>query len=62
MSNHFVPYGRQIVEQITDDVTETLIIRNFDGLPVALAALDRNIQALLDFDHRTCLKNSSRAL
>lgn len=33
-------YGHQIVEQITDNETETLIIRNFIGLPVALAALD----------------------
>lgn len=35
-------YGRQIVGQITDSVTETLIICNSGGLPVALAALDRN--------------------
>lgn len=35
-------YGRQIIEQITDDMSETLIIRNVSGLPVALAALDKN--------------------
>ena len=35
-------YGRQIIEQISDGETETLVIRNCDGLPVALAALDRN--------------------
>lgn len=35
-------YGRQIIEQISDDETETLVIRNCDGLPVALAALDGN--------------------
>ena len=34
-------YGRQIVAQITDKETETLIIRNIEGLPVALAALDQ---------------------
>ncbi len=35
-------YGRQIIKQINDDVTETLIIRNANGLPVALAARDIN--------------------
>ncbi len=35
-------YGRQIIEQISDGETETLVIRNCDGLPVALAALDSN--------------------
>ncbi|HBH35146.1 MAG TPA: hypothetical protein DDW45_01690 [Gammaproteobacteria bacterium] len=33
-------YGRQIIEQISDSDTETLVIRNCDGLPVALAALN----------------------
>lgn len=33
-------YGRQIVKQVADGVTETLVIRNSEGLPVALAALD----------------------
>jgi len=33
-------YGRQIVDQVNDGVTETLVIRSYDGLPVALAALD----------------------
>ncbi len=32
-------YGRQIVEQVSDGSTETLVIRNTEGLPVALAAL-----------------------
>ncbi len=32
-------YGRQIVEQVSDGVTETLVIRNCEGLPVALGAL-----------------------
>lgn len=32
-------YGRQIVEQVSDGVTETLVIRNHEGLPVALGAL-----------------------
>lgn len=33
-------YGRQIIDQVNDGVTETLVIRNCDGLPVVLAALD----------------------
>ncbi len=33
-------YGRQIIEQFNDDITETLIICDFNALPVALAALD----------------------
>ncbi len=33
--------GREITKQVTDGVTETLVIRNADGLPVALAALDK---------------------
>jgi len=35
-------YGRQIIDQVTDGITETLVIRNGDGLPVALAALDED--------------------
>ena len=35
-------YGRQIIEQVSDSETETLVIRNCDGLPVALAALHMN--------------------
>jgi len=35
-------YGRQIIEQVSDSETETLVIRNSDGLPVALAALNVN--------------------
>lgn len=31
-------FGRQIVSQVSDGETETLVIRNVQGLPVALAA------------------------
>jgi len=57
-------YGRQIIEQITDGITETLVIRNCDGLPVALAALDENvgwqgigIDQRLRFEIATALQN-----
>jgi len=57
-------YGRQIVEQITDGVTETLVIRNCDGLPVALAVLDRDagwqgisIDKRLRFEIATMMQN-----
>ena len=30
-------YGQQIIDQITDGETETLVIRNAQGLPVAVA-------------------------
>ena len=30
-------YGQQIIDQIADGKTETLVIRNVQGLPVALA-------------------------
>ncbi|MES9844862.1 MAG: hypothetical protein ABW162_07165 [Candidatus Sedimenticola sp. PURPLELP] len=33
-------YGRQIIEQVSDGITETLLIRSHEGLPVALAARD----------------------
>ncbi|MES9850650.1 MAG: hypothetical protein ABW170_02320 [Candidatus Thiodiazotropha sp. L084R] len=33
-------YGRQIIDQVSDGITETLVIRNIDGLPVALASLN----------------------
>ncbi|MES9833267.1 MAG: hypothetical protein ABW139_13610 [Candidatus Thiodiazotropha sp. DIVDIV] len=33
-------YGRQIIAQVSDGITETLVIRNIDGLPVALASLN----------------------
>jgi len=36
-------YGRQIVEQVSDGVTETLVIRNCEGLPVALGVLAEGI-------------------
>ncbi|MEJ1298179.1 MAG: hypothetical protein RPU64_15790 [Candidatus Sedimenticola sp. (ex Thyasira tokunagai)] len=35
-------YGRQIVDQVTDGTIETLVIRSYEGLPVALAALNGN--------------------
>ena len=35
-------FGRQIIEQISDHITETLVIRNQHGLPVALAALNKD--------------------
>ena len=37
-------YGRQIIEQVSDSETETVVIRNCDGLPVALAALNGNAE------------------
>ncbi|MES9830053.1 MAG: hypothetical protein ABW201_17470 [Candidatus Thiodiazotropha sp.] len=33
-------YGRQIISQISGDSTETLLIRNNEGLPLVLAALN----------------------
>jgi hypothetical protein len=36
-------YGRQIVEQVSDGVTETLVIRNCEGLPVALGVLAEGV-------------------
>lgn len=33
-------FGREITSQVSDGVTETLVIRNAEGLPVALAARD----------------------
>lgn len=57
-------YGRQIIEQVTDGTTETLVIRNCDGLPVALAALDEDtgwqgigIDKRLRFEIATALQN-----
>ncbi|MES9901264.1 MAG: hypothetical protein ABW168_01115 [Sedimenticola sp.] len=57
-------YGRQIVSQVSDGTTETLVIRNFEGLPVALAALDGNdgwqglgIDKRLRFEIATMLQN-----
>lgn len=57
-------YGRQIVDQVTDGVTETLVIRNCDGLPVALAALDDDagwlgigIDQRLRFEIATAMQN-----
>lgn len=57
-------YGHQIVEQITDNMTETLVIRNIEGLPVALAALKREtgwqgigIDKRLRFEIATMMQN-----
>jgi len=33
-------YGRQIINQISDGVTETLMIRNHEGLPLALGMIN----------------------
>jgi len=33
-------YGRQIVQQVDDGETETLLIQSCDGMPLALAARD----------------------
>lgn len=33
-------YGQQIIKQVSDGTTETLVIHNNGGLPVALAALN----------------------
>jgi len=35
-------YGRQIINQIADDATETLMIRNSEGLPLALGMIHRD--------------------
>ena len=58
-------YGRQIIEQVTDGITETLVIRNGDGLPVALAALDEDagwqgigIDKRLRFEIATTMQNN----
>lgn len=57
-------YGQQIIAQIADGSTETLVIRNCDGLPVALAALGENtgwqgigIDKRLRFEIATMLQN-----
>ncbi|MES9856859.1 MAG: hypothetical protein ABW166_09690 [Sedimenticola sp.] len=62
-------YGRQIVEQVSDGTTETLVIRNSEGLPVALAALDDNsgwqglgIDKRLRFEIATMLQNDETEL
>lgn len=62
-------YGRQIVDQVSDGVTETLVIRNCDGLPVALAALDEDagwqgigIDKRLRFEIATMIQNDETEL
>lgn len=59
-------YGSQIIAQMeSDDTVETLVIRNIEGLPVALAALNENaigwqgigIDKRLRFEIATMLQN-----
>ncbi|MET0117039.1 MAG: hypothetical protein ABW090_06425 [Sedimenticola sp.] len=57
-------YGRQIISQVSDGETQTLVIRSHEGLPVALAALDDNagwqgigIDRRLRFEIATMLQN-----
>ncbi|MCU7921661.1 MAG: hypothetical protein KZQ99_08950 [Candidatus Thiodiazotropha sp. (ex Dulcina madagascariensis)] len=57
-------YGRQIVERVTDGITETLVIRNCEGFPVALAAQNGEagwqgigIDKRLRFEIATALQN-----
>jgi len=57
-------FGRQIIEQISDNITETLVIRNIHGLPVALAALNKagswdglGVDERLRFQIATSLQN-----
>ncbi|MCU7904257.1 MAG: hypothetical protein KZQ76_00105 [Candidatus Thiodiazotropha sp. (ex Epidulcina cf. delphinae)] len=57
-------YGRQIIGQVSDGVTETLVIRNCEGLPVALAARNGDagwqgigIDKRLRFEIATALHN-----
>lgn len=57
-------YGRQIIDQVTDGITETLVIRNCEGLPVVLVSLDSDtgwqgigIDKRLRFEIATTLQN-----
>ncbi|MCU7877911.1 MAG: hypothetical protein AAES65_09670 [Candidatus Thiodiazotropha sp. (ex. Lucinoma kazani)] len=57
-------YGQQIIEQVTDGITETLVIRSCEGLPVALAAQNEEtgwqgigIEKRLRFEIATALQN-----
>ncbi|MCU7804388.1 MAG: hypothetical protein KZQ96_14415 [Candidatus Thiodiazotropha sp. (ex Lucinoma borealis)] len=57
-------YGQQIIEQVTDGITETLVIRDCEGLPVALAAQNSEtgwqgigIDKRLRFEIATALQN-----
>ncbi len=57
-------YGQQIIAQIADGTVETLVIRNCDGLPVALAAVTEDsgwqgigIDKRLRFEIATMLQN-----
>jgi len=62
-------FGRQIIAQVSDGETETLVIRNCHGLPVALAALDESagwqgigIDERLRFEIATMLQNDETEL
>lgn len=62
-------FGRQIVDQVSDGITETLVIRNCHGLPVALAAVDDSagwqgigIDERLRFEIATMLQNDETEL
>ena len=62
-------YGRQIVEQVHDGITETLVIRNSEGLPVALAAIHEDtgwqgigIDKRLRFEIATAMQNDETEL
>lgn len=62
-------FGRQIVAQVSDGITETLVIRNCRGLPVALAAIDEQagwqglgIDERLRFEIATMLQNDETEL
>ena len=62
-------FGRQIIAQVSDGETETLVIRNCHGLPVALAAVDESsgwqgigIDERLRFEIATMLQNDETEL
>lgn len=57
-------FGRQIIAQVNDGVTETLVIRDCDGLPLALAIREPGagwqgigIDKRLRFEIATALQN-----
>ena len=62
-------FGRQIIAQVSDGETETLVIRNCHGLPVALAVMDEEagwqgigIDERLRFEIATMLQNDETEL
>ena len=57
-------YGRQIVDQVSDGIVETLVVRNIEGLPVCVAAIDEatgwqglGIDKRLRFEIATMMQN-----